>query len=108
MVGKMNDTNTGQSNAETSTIKRWLTTQPQLFPSFGQPGINAYRAAGKDLERATRILADDMKNTIKTKSKDIALEGLWRELLDAAIDEADWNEIAAAVMVDVIDAVENY
>lgn len=96
------------TNRETQTIHEWLTKEPRQFPSFSQPGVNAYRAAGRDTKRAARILAEEMKRTIKAKSEELQLVGVWRVLIDEALEKANWDELAESFMVDVVDAVENY
>ena len=93
----MSEKQNGWTNFETWSAYTWLTAEEQPTKDIEAAAAAALDEADGDAEAAAEILAPQIKQYIPAKAPDIAA-GLFRDILDEALHEINYNEIAAAFL----------
>lgn len=85
----------GWRNYETWAVALWLDNDRGLYEMVREWATEARSSSGK---RAKFVLADQLKEYIDENKPE--LEGMWADLLNGAIDEVYWDEIAASILAE--------
>ena len=93
-----NDTKyNGWTNYETWLVNLWMDNEQGSSEYWNECAQEAYDNADSDTsftreERATLNLADTMKETHEEAQPEVT--GLWADMMNAALSEVNWYEIA--------------
>lgn len=90
----------GWSNYETWVTKLWLDNEQSSYVEWTERAEQTVRDADGDTDTAVYKLAEELKDEI-SNSSEIPEYGLFADLLNAALSEVDWQEIAQAYVGDV-------
>ena len=82
----------GWKNYETWAVALWLSNEQGSYEYWRDEARITARHSD-DREEATSSLAQSLKNSIEESAPEV--EGLFADLLNAAIGEVDWYEVAA-------------
>lgn len=110
----------GWTNYETWNVKLWLDNEEGDYRYWKDAAETAYREALDDeaedsetptaeetqdaIDEAVGNLADQLKTELDQEMEERgvpALSGFYADLLNAALSEVDWHEIAASMIEDV-------
>jgi hypothetical protein len=102
----------GWTNYETWAVKLWMDNEEPSSRYWQERARQAWNEAGADshqadtrAERAAFTLADDIQENHEEAASDLLPEaGIFTDLLNAALSEVDWHEIAE----DLIDAIDAF
>lgn len=86
----------GWRNFETWAVALWLDNDRGLYDLVREWAAEAKAESGK--RDAKFVLADQLKEYIDDNKPE--LEGMWADLLNGAIDEVYWDEIAANILAE--------
>lgn len=86
----------GWKNYETWAVSLWLDNEEGSYHYLRELADSA--AVGNDREDATVELAQAVKSWLEESAPEV--EGLWGDLLSAALSEVDWYEVAASALED--------
>lgn len=94
----------GWTNYETWAVKLWLDNEEPAYRYWLERTTEHFNNAKADnyfthKERATISLADELKDQI-TETDRPELQGVYADLLGAALSEVNWYEIAKAMIED--------
>ena len=98
----------GWTNYETWAVKLWLDNEEGSYHHWNEASISAWEATDEDdsqedrKSEAAQELAGQLKSELEDACPDV--QGLWADLLNAALSEVDWHEIATAMIEDCADA----
>ena len=76
----------------THLAKVWLQNTERDYKYFIALAADALKQAGNDKDKAAEILADQIKNEVKEAAPKSS--GLYNDLLTAALDCIDFDEVA--------------
>jgi len=99
----------GWFNYETWLVNLWMTNDQGSDEYWRETAQEAYDRASADTvctreQRARITLADILKEEIESTQPDT--EGMWADMMNAAISEVNWDEIAEHLIDDVEKEVE--
>lgn len=99
----------GWSNYETWCVNLWLTNEQGSYNFCRDLAQGCWRDAEASKtfsrkEQAALDAADCLKQFINDSQPEVT--GMFRDLLNAALSEVDWHEIAEHFIADVIETVE--
>ena len=94
----------GWKNYETWLVKLWIDNDQASAEDWQARAKGEYEDAEADkvftkLERAKLNLADDLKAEFEDNAPE--LQGCYADLLNAALSEVDWYEIAENVLAEI-------
>lgn len=94
----------GWTNYETWNVKLWIDNDEHSSSYWAETAEECYRDASADrtflrLENATSDLADRLKSEHEDAMPEV--QGVWSDLLGAALSEVNWHEIAENMLADV-------
>jgi hypothetical protein len=92
----------GWVNYETWVTALWLDNEQSSYTDWRERAQSAFENAEGDRENAGYALAQELKDEI-SNSSDIPESGLFADLVNAALSEVDWDEIAKHLL-DEVDA----
>lgn len=103
------ETYNGWRNYETWAVKLWIDNEEETVNYWRQAAIDAWTDADADAtfthrERARFILADRLKAEHEEAVPE--LTGVWTDLLNAAMSEVGWDEIAESMIDGIAREVE--
>lgn len=84
----------GWTNYETWCVNLWLDSEEVSQRAVREMTFDALSEADGDRTRATGRLADRLKDDLEEAMPKV--EGMWADLLNAALGEVNWQEIAGA------------
>jgi hypothetical protein len=79
-------------------VKLWIDNEHDSYLHWRAEAERVFRRAGKDTDEAKYPLADQLKEAFEESMPE--LEGMWADLLRAALSETNWQEIAEAMLQD--------
>jgi len=94
----------GWTNYETWAAKLWMDNEEGSYRHWGSEAQDAWDAAEADgtftrEENAASALAEALKEDHESGMPEVS--GLWADLLNTALSEVNWHEIAASLIEDV-------
>ena len=94
----------GWANYETWNVALWLGNDESSERYWNATAQEVYDESEKDknfsrMERAKIDLADRLKDEIEESKPEV--EGMFADLLNAALSEVDWDEIAEHYLSDI-------
>ena len=85
----------GYKNYETWNCYNWLTADEASAGRWERAAREALTEANGDREKAALILADEIQAAVEDSTPPLA-PGLYKDLLEAALQEIDFAEVAAS------------
>jgi hypothetical protein len=87
----------GWSNYETWCVNLWIENDQGMYSFAQDQAAEAWEAAADESTTdrkvvATRQVADALKDTFENDMPNVS--GVWADLINAAMGEVDWDEIA--------------
>lgn len=94
----------GWTNYETWCLKLWIDNEEGTQSHWQSEADRIYSESEADepftrLERATLDLSDVLKSEFEESKPE--LDGFWGDILNAALSEVNWHEIAENMLEDV-------
>ena len=97
----------GWTNYETWVTKLWIDNEDTSYRFWTEAAENTFAMAEptsvfSKSEAARYSLADELKETIASPDDEVMpTQGLYADLLQAALSEVNWSEIADSLLGDV-------
>lgn len=93
----------GWTNYETWNVKLWIDNEEGDYRFWKERAEETYATAKEDqtfsqLERAALTLADELKDQFEENTPTVT--GCYADLLNAALSEVNWYEIAKSLLED--------
>lgn len=94
----------GWTNYETWLVNLWMDNDSGSYDHWRETAQEVYNDASADStftrdERAALDLADQIKDSMEECQPEVT--GLWADLMNAAMSEVNWHEIAEHLIADV-------
>ncbi len=91
----------GWSNYETWNVALWIDNEQGSYSERCEMSQSIYDDANGDMDEAKRKLSDWLKDWIEEMNPIASDASLFSDLLNAALGEVDWYEIAENFLEDV-------
>lgn len=93
----------GWSNYETWVVKLWLDNEYSMYRYWTRTAQECWDAVRPDNDGERVQAEDNLSDRLKEEITESApqLEGVFADLLDAALCEVNWREIAASYLEEV-------
>jgi hypothetical protein len=91
----------GWSNYETWCVKLWIDNEEGSHLYWGERARERYEESKEEndeLHAARCALADELKEAFEDAAPE--LQGMWADLLNAALSEVNWYEMAGSMLED--------
>jgi hypothetical protein len=87
----------GWKNYETWCVALWINNDQGEY-EFWKENARATAKIYRKKTVARRALADELKDRLTDARPEV--DGVWSDLLSAALSEVDWDEVAADLLTD--------